>query len=107
VAFYVQLISADELKHQIKMGQLNNIMRNLLLPSDVRKKVRDYYGYMWNVHSTLDTKEEEEFLSELSLPLRAEVAVRANEKLVNNCWIFYEKTTLSKECPNTLYPLNP
>ena len=79
----VILASADEdaVTFQKKMLKINHRMAYLDMPLDMQERVRTYYQKMWDTERSL-TVDPDQFISEVSKPLGADIKMRLYQNLL-------------------------
>ena len=81
VALAVTGFQRSTLRYQEKMANVAEHMKSLRLPRDVQRRVSNFYDYMWHRNQCL---EQDEFLSEVSSTLTAEISLFRHRELIHN-----------------------
>ena len=69
----------------MKLDRINHYMRWQKLPGTLRKRVNDYYEYMWTCHAELSAKG---LVDELPEPLQVEIRTLIKSRLIDSQPLF-------------------
>ena len=78
-------LSAHRTAYQMKLDRINHYMRWQKLPNGLRKRVNEYYEYMWTCHAELSAKG---LVDELPEPLQVEIRTLIKSRLIDSQPLF-------------------
>ncbi len=86
-----------------KMENMNFFFRHRKLPTNLKKKITNYYSHLWDSKLSYD---ESTFLNDLPHSLRTEISMHLNKDLIQKVSLFKNaKIELIREVISELYPV--
>mmetsp|Transcript_18828 Transcript_18828/g.26426 ORF Transcript_18828/g.26426 Transcript_18828/m.26426 type:complete len:610 (-) Transcript_18828:442-2271(-) len=85
VSLLIATMNMETTTYANKVSSVNRTMRALNLPPEVQERIRMYHEYMFHRYRSAD---REEFVRDLSSPLRAEVLLYINVNLLKSIPLF-------------------
>jgi hypothetical protein len=85
-------LDSDSTEKRNKLDGINEYMRQRNVPQGLRKRIREFYEYMWSSHQSLD---HGGIMAELHDTLRLQLHIALNRKLILSIPMFKEITDSS------------
>jgi len=85
IASLIANIDAARVLHRERLEKINTFMQLRNIPSDLQKRVNDYYNYLWDSRKGYD---ESAVLHELPTSLKTSISIHLNKEMIEKVPLF-------------------